>query len=112
MAAIAAATSNPIGAAVAGGLGAAAGVAKGVGSAAGAVGNYAGQVNRGIDRAENMVRMGNKAVQGGISQGANTLNRGLDIAELRSGSVRKGIERVKKDASGTVKAQFGGLKGL
>ena len=98
----------PVGAA----LGAAAGVAKGVGSAAGSVAGFTGKVNRGIDRAETMVRMGNKTLQGGISQGANTLNRGLDVAELRSGAARSGIERVKKDASGTIKAQFGGLKGL
>ena len=108
-AALAAATG--VGAPIAAGLGAAAGVAKGIGEGADAVAGMTNKVNRGINRAEGAVRMGTKQLQGGIAQGANTLNTGLMGVEMKTGAMRKGIERVRKDVR-TAKAQIGGTRGL
>ena len=101
-------------AAVAGATGVGAPIAAGLGAGAaliGGVGAMAGQVNRGLDRAENMTKMVSQSVGAGLQQGANTLNRGLSVAELRSGSMRTGIERVKNDAK-SYKKQMGGTRGL
>lgn len=98
-----------VGAPIAAGLGAAAGAVKAVGEGAEAVAKGTAVVNRGIARAENMGRVGTKMMMGGVSQGANTLNRGLDLAEMRTGAMRSGIERVRKSASGSVPRMIGGL---
>ena len=72
---------------------------------------FISKVNRGINRAEGAVRIGTKQLQGGIAQGANTLNTGLMGVEMKTGAMRKGIERVRKDVR-TAKAQIGGTRGL
>lgn len=98
-----------VGAPISAGLGAAAGVVKGIGAGADLVADTSGKVSRGLDRAEQMSRVATKNVMGGISRGAETLNRGLDMSELKSGATRSGIERVRKQAGQSFKAQFGGL---
>ena len=97
------------GAPISAGLGAVAGAVKGIGAGADMVADATGKINRGLDRAEQMSRVATKNVMGGINRGAETLNRGLDMAELKSGATRSGIERVKKQAGQSFKAQFGGL---